>query len=75
MKSVVIQAGGESRRMGQDKALLPFLGEPLIERVINRVVPYADELLITTNNPEDYKVFNVPLFQDILPGIGALGGL
>jgi len=75
MKSVVIQAGGESRRMGQDKALLPFLGEPLIERVINRVGPLADELLITTNNPKDYKIFNVPLFQDILPGIGALGGL
>ena len=61
--------------MGQDKALLPFLGEPLIERVINRVGLLADEILITTNNPEEYKVFNVLLFKDIHPGIGALGGL
>ena len=26
MLTLVIQAGGESRRMGRDKALLPFLG-------------------------------------------------
>ncbi|RPH61136.1 MAG: hypothetical protein EHM81_04890, partial [Chloroflexi bacterium] len=30
MLTVVIQAGGNSSRMGQDKALLPFLGQPLI---------------------------------------------
>ncbi len=75
MKSVAIQAGGESRRMGQDKALLPFLGATLIERVINRVAPLGDELLITTNQPQEYKDFKYPLFRDILPGTGALGGL
>jgi len=61
--------------MGQDKALLPFLGKPLIERVINRVVSLGDELIITTNRPEKYSKFEVPLFQDLLPGFGALGGL
>ena len=75
MKSVAIQAGGESRRMGQDKALLPFLGATLIERVINRVAPLGDEILITTNPPQEYKYFKYPLFRDILPGTGALGGL
>jgi len=34
MFSIVIQAGGESRRMGHDKALVPFLGQPLIERIL-----------------------------------------
>jgi molybdopterin-guanine dinucleotide biosynthesis protein A len=75
MKSIAIQAGGESRRMGQDKALLPFLGKPLIQRVINRVASLGDELIITTNTPENYLLFKVPLFQDLLPGYGALGGL
>lgn len=75
MESVVIQAGGESRRMGQDKALLDFLGKPLIERVIQRVRRLGDELLITTNKPEDYREFNLPLYRDVLPGNGALGGL
>ena len=75
MKSVAIQAGGESRRMGQDKALLPFLGTTLVERVISRVAPLGDELLITTNNPQEYLDFKFPLFRDLLPGKGALGGL
>ena len=61
--------------MGKDKALMPFLGETLIERVINRVAPLGDELLITTNKPQDYQDFNFPLYRDILPGTGALGGL
>lgn len=75
MKSVAIQAGGESRRMGQDKALLPFLGTTLVERVISRVAPLGDELLITTNNPQEYLDFKFPIFRDLLPGKGALGGL
>lgn len=75
MISVAIQAGGESRRMGVDKAFLPFLGENLLERVMKRVAPLADELLITTNHPERYLNSGVPLFKDVLPGKGALGGL
>jgi molybdopterin-guanine dinucleotide biosynthesis protein A len=75
MESVAIQAGGESRRMGQDKALLDFLGKPLIEHVIQRVSMLGEEILITTNKPDDYVDFKLPLFQDVLPGNGALGGL
>lgn len=75
MISVAIQAGGESRRMGQDKALLPFLGETMLDRVIKRVAPLGDELLVTTNQPESFVDFKVPLIQDQLPGTGALGGL
>lgn len=75
MLSVVIQAGGHSSRMGQDKALMSFLGRPLIERVLERVAPFADEVLITTNLPEGYRYLKVPLFPDIIPERGALGGL
>ena len=53
--SIVIQAGGESRRIGQDKGLIDFLGKPLIERVIERISPIADELLVTTNYPQRYQ--------------------
>jgi len=75
MISIAIQAGGESRRMGEEKALLPFIGIPLIQRVINRVESLGDELLITTNRPQSYQKFNLPLVEDLLPGHGALGGL
>jgi len=75
MLSVVIQAGGHSSRMGQDKALMPFLGRPLIERVLERVSSIADELVITTNLPEGFRYLNIPLFPDVIPERGALGGL
>ena len=61
--------------MGQDKALLPFLGTTLLERVMKRVAPLGDELLVTTNHPDRYQRFGVPLYQDVSPGKGALGGL
>jgi len=61
--------------MGEDKALKPFLGRPLVQRVIERLRPIADELIMTTNHPEGYTSFNLPLFTDLKPGLGALGGL
>jgi molybdopterin-guanine dinucleotide biosynthesis protein A len=77
MLTVCIQAGGQSSRMGEDKALKPFLGRPLIQRVIERLSPVADELIVTTNRPEDYVFLDprLTLHTDLKPGRGALGGL
>ena len=75
MVSLVIQAGGESRRMGQNKALIPFMGRPLIQRVIERLQALADEVIITSNQPDGFEQFQYPLVADVLPGMGALGGL
>ena len=75
MLTVCIQAGGQSSRMGEDKALKTFLGRPLIQRVIERLSPVADELIVTTNRPEDYTFLNLRLVPDLKPGRGALGGL
>ncbi len=75
MLSIVIQAGGQSSRMGEDKALKLFLGRPLIQRVIERLSPIADELLVTTNRPQEYAFLNTRLVADLKPGRGALGGL
>src|SRR5574341_1262327 len=77
MLTICIQAGGQSSRMGEDKALKPFLGRPLIQRVIERLSPIADELIVTTNHPDDYVFLNprFTLRADLKPGRGALGGL
>jgi molybdopterin-guanine dinucleotide biosynthesis protein A len=75
MLSVVLQAGGRSTRMGQNKALMSFAGRPLVERVMERVRPAADELLIVTNEPQAYRFLGVPLIPDMRPGRGPLGGL
>lgn len=80
--TVVIQAGGESRRMGRSKATVPFAGQPLITRLVRRLSPVADELLITTNEPENLGFLDeldVPvrprLVRDEYDFRGALPGL
>ena len=75
MLTVCIQAGGQSSRMGEDKALKPFLGRPLIQRVVERVAPVAEEIVVTTNRPDDYRFLDLRLVSDLKPGRGALGGL
>jgi molybdopterin-guanine dinucleotide biosynthesis protein A len=75
MLTVCIQAGGQSSRMGEDKALKPFLGRPLIQRVVERISPSADEVIVTTNRPDEYRFLDLRLIPDLKPGRGALGGL
>ncbi|MBP5314042.1 MAG: molybdopterin-guanine dinucleotide biosynthesis protein B, partial [Eggerthellaceae bacterium] len=80
--SVVIQAGGESKRMGQSKALVSFLGRPLICRMIERLAPIADELIITTNEAdklafvhEMYPEHDIRLVPDVCEFRGSVPGL
>jgi molybdopterin-guanine dinucleotide biosynthesis protein A len=73
--SLVIQAGGNSRRMGEDKALKLFLGRPLIQRAVERLGFIADEILVTTNHPSDYAFLGLRLIPDLIPSRGGQGGL
>ena len=80
--TVVVQAGGESRRMGRSKATVPFAGRPLICRLVERLQPVADELIITTNEAENlsflhemYPEAGIRLVADIHNERGALPGL
>lgn len=75
MISIVIQAGGQSSRMGQDKALVPLAGRPMIEHILTRLAGLGEETIITTNKPEDYEYLDLPLASDEEPGAGALPGL
>lgn len=80
--TVAIQAGGESRRMGRSKATVPFLERPLLERIATRLAPVADELLITTNEPQNLTFLDnldlgcpVRLVTDVYDVRGALRGI
>ncbi len=75
MFMLIIQAGGESKRMGRDKGLATFQGVPLVQRVLDRFRGLAEAVVVITNHPRDYCFLEVPLVGDILPGRGALGGL
>lgn len=73
--SIAVLAGGQSRRMGQDKALLDFLGEPLLNRVLRRIRHLTDDLFLVTPPRPGYEQFGTPLVPDLLPECGPLGGI
>ncbi|MDO4291544.1 MAG: molybdopterin-guanine dinucleotide biosynthesis protein B [Eggerthellaceae bacterium] len=80
--TVVVQAGGESRRMGRSKATVPFAGRPLICRLVERLSPAADEFIITTNEAanlgfltEEFPDLDIKLVGDAFDFRGALPGL
>jgi len=75
MLSLAILAGGRSRRMGQDKALVPFRGQPLILHTIGQVRSLSDDILVIANQPADYSFLDLPIFRDVVPGCGPLGGI
>ena len=61
--------------MGQNKALMRLGAEPLIAYVIRQMESVTDELLLITNEPDLYTTLKLPMYADILPEMGALGGL
>lgn len=73
--TVAVLAGGKSSRMGTDKSFVRVLGRPLVEDVLAHVAGIGAEIIIVTNRPEDYRYLGLPLFTDVLPDKGALGGI
>lgn len=65
--TAVILAGGRSRRMQTDKALLPWQGRTLIEHVIDQLAPQADIVAISCNDPQRYQHLGYPLLTDSFP--------
>ncbi len=70
-----VQAGGKSRRMGQNKALLKLDGRALIEHSLAVLSPLVSQLGIITNNPELYQYLNIVCYPDKWPGVGPLAGI
>ncbi|UMZ72910.1 molybdenum cofactor guanylyltransferase [Natranaerofaba carboxydovora] len=54
----IILAGGDSKRMGKNKALLDLCGKPLIEWVFENIKQVTDEVIIVTDKPHLYE--NIP---------------
>jgi molybdopterin-guanine dinucleotide biosynthesis protein A len=73
--SIAVLAGGQSKRMGQDKAFMKVGKHRVIERVLNRVNSLTDDLFISTNSLGKYEEFGLRMVRDIYPDKAALGGI
>ena len=68
-----VLAGGESRRMGRDKALLEFCGRPLAENALGILRGAGLEARIAGARPALERF--APVMADAEPGQGPLGGI
>jgi molybdopterin-guanine dinucleotide biosynthesis protein A len=71
----VVLAGGQSRRLGTDKALLQFDGKTLLARTVETLAPLCREVIVVTNSPQAHAHPAARLVGDLLPGMGSLGGI
>ncbi|WP_354548980.1 molybdenum cofactor guanylyltransferase MobA [Kaistia defluvii] len=72
----LILAGGNSRRMGREKAFVQLGGQPLIERAIARLGPQVETLAINANgDPARFSSYGLPVLPDDRPDTGPLGGV
>jgi molybdenum cofactor guanylyltransferase len=76
-------AGGESSRMGRNKALLELNGEPLIQRAANLLTALVSSISLVisatqpanSKNTDPYSNFGLPTLVDSWPSAGPLGGI
>lgn len=73
--TVAVIAGGKSSRMGTDKSFVELLGKPVIAHVLEKMRFLAHNMLIITNRPDDYAHLGLPMYSDVLPEKGSLGGI
>lgn len=73
-QSAAVLTGGQSRRMGFDKAFASVNGRPLLQRTLDVLTPLSDDIFIVGFRPE-YRHFDVAICPDSAPGSGPLGGI
>jgi len=73
----IILAGGKNLRLGRNKALEAINGTSLIERVISRLEPMSDRILVITSAGQTDLLFpgRAEVVVDIEPDRGPLAGI
>ena len=79
LKGVAILCGGDSRRMGTDKALVDFDGVPLLRRHVEAILSLnLDVPIYVSSGTKRYEIIDdcgVVYAPDVVAGAGPLSGL
>ncbi len=73
----IVLCGGESRRMGQSKAWLPFGPEVLLQRVVRVLSTVVSPVVVVAAHGQELPELpaDVIIARDEQPALGPLGGL
>lgn len=71
----VVLAGGQSLRYGSDKAFAMLGGVSLVRRSARALEPATGRVVLVANETEKHEAAGLPVRPDLVPGVGALGGV
>lgn len=71
----VVLAGGQSKRMGVKKALLPINNLPMIQIVAGVLQDVFDRVIVVADSESDFQFLGLPVFPDRWKNSGPLGGI
>jgi len=71
----IVLAGGQSRRMGADKAFVTLDGQQLIERVMGALRQVCGEIIVVSSDTRPYAMLRARMVLDSIPSFGAIAGL
>jgi molybdopterin-guanine dinucleotide biosynthesis protein A len=72
--TAVVLCGGQSSRMGRDKAALPFGGETMLDRVVRLAGDVAGEVMVVAREGQAVPA-GVTVVRDPVAGLGPLAGI
>lgn len=75
--TAAILVGGQSRRMGTNKALLTIdpNGPTVVETVARKLGAVANEVVLVGSETAEYAFLDLPQIADMVAGTGVLGGI
>jgi molybdopterin-guanine dinucleotide biosynthesis protein A len=71
----VILAGGASKRYGKNKAFLKIGSARLIDSILQEMKTIFKRVILITNERKKYEYLEIPMFEDLVKGLGPLGGI
>lgn len=69
-----VLTGGQSTRMGRDKALLPYRGATLVQWIAAQALEACSSVTLV-GAPERYTHLGLPCLPELYPGCGPLSGI
>ncbi len=74
--SCAVIAGGQSSRFGSDKALAAWTeNRNVLGAVLEAASAVSNDVFIVAGAKNGYREFGVPVYQDIIPSKGPVGGI